>query len=280
VLLVPTIAAVGLYAFAVFRYLRLYQRSPAGMLLWMAAAFTLLAEAMLAVAVGRSWHATWWEWHLLMLLAFSLVAWSAHRQWHQERFSDLYLSETASGRREISVLFADLEGFTSFSERNDPDLVSSMLNEYFEVAIPPVVGQHGGEIDRIVGDALMVTFNTRGDQADHAIRAARAGLAIQAAAGEVIGRHPGWPRFRVGINSGEVALSVLGTRGGRTRTVVGDAVNTASRIEAIAPAGGVAIGAETFSRLGPASVESLGRIDVKGKSAPLEVYHLIELPEA
>jgi class 3 adenylate cyclase len=61
--------------------------------------------------------------------------------------------------------------------------------------------------------------------------------------------------------------------------VVGDAVNTASRIEAIAPAGGVAIGAETFSRLGPASVESLGRIDVKGKSAPLEVYHLIELPE-
>lgn len=276
-LLVPTVAAVGLYAFAVVRYLRLYRRAPAGMLLWMAAAFTLLAEAMLAVAVGRSWHATWWEWHLLMLLAFSLVAWSAHRQWHQERFSGLYLSETASARREISVLFADLEGFTSFSERTDPDRVSAMLNEYFEVAIPPVVGRHGGEIDRIVGDALMVTFNTRGDQPDHPIRAARAALAIQRAADEVIRRHPEWPRFRVGINSGEVALSVLGTAGGRTRTVVGDAVNTAARIEAIAPAGGVAIGAETFARLGPARVESLGRIDVKGKSAPLEVYHLIDL---
>jgi class 3 adenylate cyclase len=276
-LLVPTIAAVGLYGFAVVRYLRLYRRNPASMLLWMAAAFTLLAEAMLAVAVGRNWHATWWEWHLLMLFAFSLVAWSAQRQWHEERFSDLYLSETASARREITVLFADLQGFTSFSERHDPDVVRGMLNEFFEVAIPPVVEQHGGEIDRIVGDALMVTFNTRADQPDHAVRAARAGLAIQDAAGAIVRRHPDWPRFRVGINSGEVALSVLGTTGGRTRTVIGDAVNTAARIETSAPAGAVAIGAETFARLGPARVESLGRIDVKGKSAPVEIYRLIEL---
>jgi class 3 adenylate cyclase len=278
-LLVPTIAAVGLYGFAVVRYLRLYRRSPASMLIWMAAAFALLAEAMLAVAVGRNWHATWWEWHLLMLIAFSLVAWSAHRQWHEERFSDLYLSETASGRREVSVLFADLQGFTSFTERNDPDVVSAMLNQFFEVAIPPVVEQHGGEIDRIVGDALMVTFNTRADQPDHALRAARAGLAIQTAAGEIVRRHPDWPRFRVGINSGEAVLSVLGTTGGRTRTVIGDAVNTAARIEAIAPPGGVAIGAETFAGLGPARVESLGRISVKGKAAPVEVYRLLGLGE-
>ncbi|HET6829866.1 MAG TPA: adenylate/guanylate cyclase domain-containing protein [Solirubrobacterales bacterium] len=274
-LLVPTVAAVGLYAFAVARYLGIYRRNPSGMLLWMAAAFALLAEAMIAVALGRNWHATWWEWHLLMLLAFSLVAWSAHRQWHEERFSGLYLSETASGRREITVLFADLEGFTSFAERNDPDEVSAMLNEFFEVAIPPVVEQHGGEIDRIVGDALMVTFNTRGDQADHAVRAARAGLAIQAAAAEIAVRRPDWPRFRVGINSGEVVLSVLGTKGGRTRTVVGDAVNTAARIEANAPVGGVAVGADTVARLGAARVESLGAVAVKGKAEPVEIYRLI-----
>jgi class 3 adenylate cyclase len=267
-----------MYGFAVVRYLRLFRRKPAAMLLWMAAAFTLLAEAMLAVAVGRNWHATWWEWHLLMLLAFSLVAWSAQRQWHEERFSDLYLARTGQARREITVLFADLQGFTGFTERNDPGLVSSMLNELFEVAIPPVVEEHGGEIDRIVGDALMVTFNTRGDQPDHAVRAVRAGLAIQTAAESIIRRNPGWPRFRVGINSGDAVLSVLGTRGGRTRTVIGDAVNTAARIEAVAPAGGVAVGAETFARIGPAQVESLGRIEVKGKSAPVEVYRLIALP--
>ena len=163
------------------------------MLIWMAAAFALLAEAMIAVAFGRNWHATWWEWHLLMLAAFGLVAWSAHRQWHEERFSDLYLDETTSGKREISVLFADLQGFTSFSEAHDPREVTAMLNEYFQVAIPPVVRRSGGEIDRIVGDALMATFNRRGDQPDHAPRR-RAALEPQQAR-EIAAAHPGWPRF-------------------------------------------------------------------------------------
>jgi class 3 adenylate cyclase len=71
------------------------------------------------------------------------VAWSAQRQFHEERFSELYLDETAAGAREISVLFADLEGFTTFSERHDPREVSKMLTTYFEVAIPPVVRRHG-----------------------------------------------------------------------------------------------------------------------------------------
>jgi adenylate cyclase len=94
-----------------------------------------------------------------MLVGFALVAWTAQRQWHEERFSDLYLDETASGAREISVLFADLEGVTRFSARRDPREVSEMLNTYFEVAIPPVVERHGGDVDRLSGDALMATFN-------------------------------------------------------------------------------------------------------------------------
>ena len=276
-LLVPAAAGVALYAIAVFRYIDLYRRRPSSMLLWMAAAFALLAEAMIAVAVGRSWHATWWEWHLLMLAAFSLVAWSAHRQWHEERFSDLYLSQTADGTREISILFADLKGFTSFSESHDPAEVTAMLNEFLEVAIPPVVERHGGQIDRIVGDALMVTFNTRGDQPDHAQRAARAGLAIQSETARVGRERPDWPRFRVGINTGEVALSVLGTTGGRTHTVIGDAVNLAARLEALAPVGGVAIGPETAARLEGATIEPLGRITVKGKAEPVEVRQLLDL---
>lgn len=276
-----TLAAIGvlLYAVAVVRYVRLANASGSRMLLWMAVAFALLAEAMLAIAFARNWHATWWEWHLLMLAGFALVAWSAHRQWHEERFSDLYLRQTADGKREISVLFADLQGFTSFSEAHDPREVTAMLNEYFRVAIPPIVERSGGQLDRIVGDALMATFNRRGDQPDHARRAADAALAIQRETARIATAHPGWPRFRVGVNSGEAALSVLGTAGGRTHTAIGDTVNLAARLEGLAPAGGVAIGAETARRLDRAEMAELGEVEVKGKAEPVTAYLLIALEE-
>jgi len=270
-------AGVGLYALAVVRYLSLARRRASGMLLGMAAAFALLAEAMVAVAFGRNWHATWWEWHVLMLVAFALVAWTAQRQWHEERFGDLYLDETAAGAREVSVLFADLQGFTSFSERHDPREVSVMLNAYFEVAIPPVVRRHGGDVDRIIGDALMATFNRRGDQPDHAERAARAALAIQEATAAVAAEHPEWPRFRVGVNTGEALVGLLGTGGGRTHTVVGDTVNLAARLEGKAPVGGVALGPGTVEHLRGATIEPLGSLPVKGKEAPVEVHRLVSL---
>ena len=169
----------------------------------LAAAFTLLAEAMIAVALGRNWHVSWWEWHLLMLAAFVLIAVSAQRSWREERWAGLYLPDTAVGASGRSrVLFADLEGFTTFSERHDPQQVTAMLNTYFTAAIPPVVKRFGGQIDRLVGDAIMVAFNPAGDQPDHARRAAGAALAIQEATGAVAAAHPDWPRFRVGVNSG------------------------------------------------------------------------------
>jgi adenylate cyclase len=274
------VVGVGLYAFAVGRYLRLARGGPPGVLWWMAVAFVLLAEAMAAVAFGRNWHATWWEWHLLMLTAFALIAWSAHREWHEERFSALYLEETADGERELSVLFADLQGFTTFSETHDPRVVTSMLNEYFGVAIPPIVKRNGGDIDRIVGDALMATFNRRGDQPDHALRAARAALELQRATGAIAETHPGWPRFRAAVNTGDVALSVLGTAGGRTHTAIGDTVNLAARLEGAAPVGGVALGAETARRLGDgARTEPMGPLHVKGKADPVEAHRLVSLEE-
>lgn len=276
-LLVLAAAGVVLYAWAVARYLRLALRRGPGLALAMAAAFTLLAEAMVAVAFGQNWHATWWEWHLLMLIAFVIVAWSAQRQWHEERFGDLYLDETAAGTREISVLFADLEGFTSFSERHTAREVSEMLNAYFEVAIPPVVQKHGGEVDRIIGDAIMVMFNRGGDQPDHAERGARAALALQEATARVADERPDWPRFRVGVNTGEAIVGLLGTGGGRTHTAVGDTVNLAARLEGQAPVGGVALGPATVARLPSARTEPLGPIAVKGREAPVEVHRLVGL---
>jgi adenylate cyclase len=272
------VPAIALYCYAAWRYFALWRRRRAPMLVATMAAFLLLAEAMVAIAFARNWHLSWWEWHVLMLAAFALVAVGARSSWHEERFADLYLPDTRAGHRDMSVLFADLQGFTTFSEAHRPEEVTAMLNEYFAVAVPAVVQPYGGDVDRIIGDALMVTFNKRGDQPDHARRAAAAGLAMQAATERVAARHPEWPRFRVGINSGPATVSVLGTGGGRTHTVIGDTVNTASRIEGKAPAGGVAIGPSTLAELPGAVTSPLGALPLKGKVDPVETFLLLGLP--
>jgi class 3 adenylate cyclase len=274
------VPAVLLYSISAVRYLQLWRQRPSLMLLSVISAFVMLAEAMIAVVFARDWALSWWEWHLLLLAAFGLVAAGARIQWHEERFADLYLGDTLSGTREMSVLFADLQGFTSFSESHESGEVTAMLNAYFEVAVPPVVRRYGGDVDRIIGDALMVTFNKRGDQLDHAWRAASAALALQDATARVAATHSGWPRFRVGINSGPASVSLLGTEGGRTHTVIGDTVNIASRIEAKAPGGGVAIGPGTKALLPNAETQPLGLLDLKGKAEPLETFRLIALDRA
>jgi adenylate cyclase len=271
------VPAVLLYAGSAVRYVQLWRRHQSLMLLAVPSAFILLAESMVAIAFARNWHLSWWEWHVLMLVAFGLVALSARASWREERFAELYLPQTSAGSREISVLFADLEGFTSFSETHQPDEVARMLNEYFAAAVPAVVAPYGGDVDRIIGDALMVTFNKRGDQPDHAERAAGAGLALQKATTDLGKDHPEWPRFRVGINSGHVSVGLLGAEGGRTHTIIGDAVNIASRIEGMAPTGGVAMGPDTKALLPDAVTTPLGAVQLKGRQEPLQVYLLTSL---
>jgi adenylate cyclase len=270
---------VLLYAVAAARYYSVWKRRRRLLPASVITAFVLLAEAMIAIAFARNWHATWWEWHLLMLVAFGIVAYAARRQWREERFSDLYLEETRGQTREVSVLFADLKGFTTFSERSDPMEVSAMLNEYFEVAVPMIANEHGGEVDKLIGDAIMVTFNTRGDQPDHAVKAVRAGLALQEETSRIVELRPGWPRFRVGVNSGEAMVGLVGAEGGRGYTVIGDTVNLASRLEGQAKVGQVVIGAGTYRALPDgARVEPLGGVRIKGKEAPIEAYVVVELP--
>jgi class 3 adenylate cyclase len=256
-LVVTAAFAVALYAFAALRYARMQRVGESPILIAVASACVLLGEAMTAVAFARNWHATWWEWHLLMLAAFGAIAYSARREDPEERFRDLYLDETAAGKREVSVLFADLQGFTSFSEGRDPREVSEMVNAY-----------------RLIGDAIMATWGTRGDQPDHAERAARAALALQAESARIAAEHPSWPRFRAAVNSGEALVGVLGVESGRSYTVIGDAVNTAARLESQAPVGGVAIGAGTLRALRGARVSPLGEIRVKGKREPVEAWQL------
>jgi adenylate cyclase len=266
------------YAFAALGYVRLHRRRSRPLLLAAVCAFVLLAEAMLAIGLGRNWHATWWEWHLLMLVAFGLVARSAWQEWQAEGstaeiFSDLYHERTRGHREEVTILFADLQGFTSYSEHTPEEDVKAMLDEYFAAAAP-IVERHGGEVDKTIGDALMVVF--RGPE--HAVRAARVALDFQGAAGGLAEGHPGWPRFRVGVNSGEALLGVVELRGGRDFTVTGDAVNLAARLEGQARAGEVVIGEATCAALGfPSGVEELEPLTVKGKREPVRAYILRSL---
>jgi adenylate cyclase len=277
-LLALAVPGIALYVIAAVRYWLLYRRRPARMLLGVITAFVLLAEAMVAIALARNWHATWWEWHLLMLAAFGLVALNARREWREERFVDLYLDKTARGEREVSVIFADLEGYTSFSESRTNDQVRQVVDTYVRKALP-FVKEEDGEADKLIGDALMVTFNTRGDQPDHALRAVRAALAIQRGAAEVAAEHPDWPRLRVGVNSGLAHVGVVGSVGKRAYEILGDPVNLAARLEGKGKPGQVVIGAETYEGLPDGTqVEPLENVQVKGKEGPVEAYVVVALP--
>ena len=277
--LVFGVPGVAFYGSAALGYYFLYRRRRARFVFAVMLAFALLAEAMVVIAFAVSWRISWWEWHTLMLGAFCIIAMSARREWHEERFSAIYLDETLAGTKEASVLFADLQGFTSYSERSDPAAVAEMLNAYFDRLVP-VMEAHGGEVHRIIGDALMVVFNKSGDQPAHALLAARAGLVLQREAHEIARDHPDWPRFRVGVNSGEVLAGVMGGSSGyREHGLVGDTVNLAARLEGQAPVGEVVVGKGTFESLPEGSVvQSLVNLRVKGKANPVEAYVLKALP--
>jgi len=276
-LLVVWAPGVLLYGFAAYRYARLYGRRRAPVALAVVAAWALLAEALLAVALSRNWHASWWEWHLLMLLAFALVARSVWGEWKREGaeiFADLYEDRTLGRRERLSVLFADLQGFTTFSERTPAGDVRAMLDEYF-AAIGPVVERESGELVQTSGDAVFAVFKGEG----HEARAARAGLELQSAASSIAARHPDWPRFRVGVNSGEAHVGLVRAPGARSFAPTGDVVNTGARLEGKARAGEVVIAERTRLALGAdAEVEDLGDLPMKGKERPVRAFVLRALP--
>ena len=266
------------YGYAAYRYARLWVRRRAPVALAVTSAWVLLAEAMLAIAISRNWHVSWWEWHLLMLLAFGLVARSVWAEWKREGssaevFADLYEERTLGRSEYVSVLFADLQAFTTFAERTPPDEVRTMLNAYFSAAAP-VLQEENGEIVQTVGDAIFAVF--RGE--DHEARAARAGLGLQAACAVVPDRRPDWPQFRVGVNSGEAHVGLVQAPGAKSYTPTGDVVNTGARLEQQARAGEVVIAETTRAALGSgAVVDDLGPLPVKGKERPVRAFVLRSL---
>jgi len=180
---------------------------------------------------------------------------------------------------EVTVLFADLRGFTSFSERSSPGEVVELLNACFARAVP-VVLERGGTVTHFAGDALMALFNAPARQPDHALRAARAALALQASVAEVAPGRDDAPRFRVGVNTGPALVGNIGSDELRHYTAIGDAVNVASRLETAADPGQVLIGAATRATLGDAAtVTPVGPLQLKGKEDPVEAFVLTALRE-
>jgi adenylate cyclase len=363
---VLSIVAVALYAFAAVRLARFFQYRRATILLAMAASVVLLAEALVAMLVSRNWHASWWEWHLLLLAAFLTIALAARNEYRRRgsltgAFGGLYLEATlarverwygsavasmaaaeASGeatepvlaelRREgatdeeltllsqaarevgrldasfrpflpgivaegikrgdtasaaaahgeervVTSMFADLAGFTPFSERHEPREVVDMLNAYWAAAVP-AIDRAGGSIEHFAGDGVLSIFNAAGDQPDHAKRAVQAAAEILDVTGEIAARHPGWPIFRIGINTGTAAVGVIGTAARRSFAAIGDSVNTGARLLTAAEPGQVVVGRATWEALGdPAAGEPLGPVRVKGKRDPVEAWRL-RLPGA
>jgi adenylate cyclase len=280
--LLAILAAGGtaIYGLAAIRYYGVYMQSPGLLPASIIACYLLLAESMIGVAVTgeRSWHASWWLWHGLIVLAFVVVGFAARREWRDERFRTLYLAGTRERHQDVSVLFADLAGFTSYSERSAPGDTSAMLKAYYELATPIIAGG-GGEIEHFTGDGIMAVFNARGDCPDHPRRAARAALDLSAAMARLGETHPSWPRLRVGVNTGDAIIRELGGHGHVTYSAVGDSVNVGARLEAHAPVGGVLVGAETYRRLPDGTVaEAMPGLRVKGKDVAVDAFVLRAVP--
>jgi adenylate cyclase len=355
-----SILAVALYVYAAWSSAVLYRRRGGALLLSIAVALALLAEAMIAVTFSRNWHASWWEWHLLLLAAFAAIALGARSEYRRggslsAAFGGLYLEATLSRvdrwyaeavsavvaadsrgesadsvladlrrdgasddeitllansareverldaafrpylptvvatgirehkpdvarlgglEREVTVMFADLASFTTFSETRTPTEVIGMLNEYWG-AVVPAIDSAGGVIEQFVGDGVMASFNAGVDQPDHARRAARAGLAVIRACRPLADAHPTWPTFRVGINTGPAVVGNVGSDARRSFGVIGDTTNTAARLMAAGEAGQVVVGKRTWDALGEdRSGEPLGLVAVKGRRIAVEAWRL------
>ncbi|MDE0960649.1 MAG: FHA domain-containing protein [Planctomycetota bacterium] len=187
-------------------------------------------------------------------------------------------AQLGSMEAEISVLFADMVGFTSFSENLTPREVVDLLNAIFE-ELTDEIFKEDGTLDKYVGDALIAFFGAPEKQPDHAVRAVRAGLAMQSRIEQVIAKHPEWPplSMRIGINSGSAVVGDIGSIQRSDYTVIGDTVNIASRLESqVAAAGEVVVGPDTALECFPLfKMEQLPQTPLKGKKRMVQPWRIL-----
>ena len=234
----------------------------------------LMVTAILAVAIARARR----------LLVESVVEGSAARELskfvphevaRQAKASEEQMQAGQGEVREATILFTDIEGFTSVSETLTPTELIAILNEYFAVVSSPII-DHGGVINQFQGDAILATFNIPEELPDHAAQAVQAALSIQAelrersfGAGIVL-------RSRIGINSGEIVGGLVGTGDRLGYTVHGDDVNLAARLEQLNKDFGtrLIVSERTRELAGPSDFpfRRLGTTSVRGRKTPVVIY--------
>jgi adenylate cyclase len=155
--------------------------------------------------------------------------------------------------------------------------VIAMLNEYWAASVP-IIEAHGGAIEHFAGDGILVLFNAVVDQPNHARQAVACGLDLVRTGDELAAARPGWPRFHVGINTGPAVVGTVGAGQRRSFATIGDTTNLGARLQGVAVAGQVVIGAQTRSEItswldeGGVELESLGGHALKGKREAVEAW--------
>jgi len=182
-------------------------------------------------------------------------------------------------RTEITTLFADIRGFTAFSETTAPETLVGVLNGFLATAAEAILSEEG-TIDKFLGDAVMAWFNAPIPQPDHTLRAVRAALAMQQA---VLKLHQALPEefrlyFGVGIHYGEALLGLVGTQRRLEYTAIGDSVNTARRLQENAAEGQILISQQAAERVsGLVELFKVDPIHAEGKEQPIVVYDVVGL---
>lgn len=180
-------------------------------------------------------------------------------------------------RRVVTILFLDIQGFTAMSEKLDPEDVQLIIDNCFKILTHEVEKYHG-YIDKYEGDRMMALFGSRHASEQDCERALRAALGMKEKFFEVnkiLAERNIEIGIRIGVNTGLVVTGRIGKGRDQDFTVMGDAVNLASRLESNAPPGEIMISEETMRTAGDAFLyESLGKIEVKGKSEPISVFHV------
>ncbi len=187
------------------------------------------------------------------------------------------LSLLASETVEASVAFIDICGFTAISENETPDNVVKLLNTYFDVMVKEIIAQ-GGFVDKFIGDAIMAVFrgNHHLDRAIEACLAVRAEIAKLTFLSEIVSYKP---NVSIGINCGELVSGNIGSASLRRLdyTVIGDVVNTASRLQSVAKPGQVIISENSYEQVKEFfNCRKVGEVSLKNKVNPMVIYEVIE----
>ncbi|MFA7465258.1 MAG: adenylate/guanylate cyclase domain-containing protein [Syntrophales bacterium] len=184
-------------------------------------------------------------------------------------------------KKELTVMFSDIRGFTTISEGLTPEELVELLNEYL-TGMTEVVFRYDGLLDKYIGDAIMAVFGAPLSQPDHAVRACKAALGMMERLGEFQRKwkEEGKPALRIGIgiNSGEMVVGNMGSEMRFDYTVMGDNVNLASRLEGINKeyGTGIVIGESTHARVADRFIcRELDSVRVKGKKLPVRIFELL-----